>query len=110
MSATDPEGSAGSPWLILIGLLFMILGRRQHARLMANVDAVEDLQAARAEEAAKTQAAKAATASAVQTAQALDEALKRLTEVNESLAESLTKQAEEEQRARAAKDHSQNPP
>lgn len=62
VSTVAADGVTMSPWLIVGGLIGMIAGRRQHARRIAQADALADEQAARAEaaEAAMAREAKRA--------------------------------------------------
>ena len=53
-SANNVDDSPVFPWLILAGLISMILWRRQHAQRVAQADALEDLEAAKAARAEAT--------------------------------------------------------
>lgn len=62
VSTAAADGFTSTPWVILGGLVSMIAGRRQHARRIAQADALADEQVARAEaeEAAMAREAKRA--------------------------------------------------
>lgn len=66
VSVSSADSFSTTPWLILGGLVGMIVGRRQHARRVAEADAVEDLQAARAEAAEDAMAREATRATELQ--------------------------------------------
>lgn len=73
VSVSSADGFTTTPWLILGGLVGMIVGRRQHARRVAEVDALEDEKLAREQAAEAVKAWEAMQAAELQAKRGQDD-------------------------------------